>query len=213
MSEGRAGPPVPPQAADGDGATPLDRGTFLSRAAVAGGAVAAGAVAVVAAPSAASAPAPAGDVPVLNFLLLLEELQAAFYAAALEAGGLDGELGRFAAVARNHERRHVQLLRSLLGDRAREIPTFAFGERTGGDQFGPTAALLEETVIAGYNGQVARLTNPSLLAAMRISSVDARHAAWIRDVIGDAAAPLPADPGLGTREVTQTLRDEGLLPA
>jgi hypothetical protein len=193
------------------GATSSTRAAFLSRSLLAGGAVAGGAL-LAAAPRAASAPSAAGDARILNFLLRLEHLEADFYAAAVAQGELEGEVRRFAETAGRHERAHVALLRRVLGRRARAKPTYEFGDRTGAAKFAGTAVMLEELVLAAHNGQGANLTNRALLPSMRISSVDARHAAWIRDVVGEAAAPRAADPGLSAEDVTATLRSEGLLP-
>src|SRR5436190_14923112 len=62
---------------------------------------------------------PAQDVPILNFLLLLEHLQAAFYSEAAArararvpaARALHGELLQFARVVAAQEQAHVSFLR------------------------------------------------------------------------------------------------------
>ena len=80
-----------------------------------------------------------------------------------------------------HERAHVAFLRKALGNQADPKPTFDFGNTTtDGDRFAATAAMLEDTAVAAYNGQAANLTKPTLKAAATIVSVEARHAAWIR---------------------------------
>src|SRR4051812_32468061 len=84
------------------------------RAAVAGGAlVGAGALAGGwAGPEpTAGRPSRTQDVRILNFLLVLEELQAAFYAAAVRSADLSGDLLRFARTVAPQEREHVGLLR------------------------------------------------------------------------------------------------------
>ena len=134
---------------------------------------------------AASQPSRKQDVEILNFGLLLEELQAAFYADALQRGSLKGELRQFAEHVGAQEEEHAELVRKALGDDARRIPAFDFGDATGDAKtFGTTARELEDLGVAAYNTQAPNLTKDALGAAARIVSVEARHAAWIRRPVG-----------------------------
>ena len=64
---------------------------------------------------------------------------------------------------------------------------------------------LEDLGVAAYNGQ-ARLSAPgALAAAARIVSVEARHAAWIRDLTGKNPAPSPVDLPKAAAAVTAAL--------
>lgn len=173
----------------------LTRMRLLSRAVAGGGAIVAGGVLVGGLPGVATAARSAEqDVRILNLVLLLEELEAAFYADALDRGALRGELAEFARVVGAHERAHVRYLRKALADRAEARPRFDFGDTTSDpDRFAVTAAMLEDTGIAAYNGQAVNLTKPVLKAAATIVSVEARHAAWIRDIVGRPAAPDATD--------------------
>lgn len=58
----------------------------------------------------------ADDIGILNFALLLEELEAAFYPAAIKSGKITNirELNYLRALG-NHEATHVKFLRSVLG--------------------------------------------------------------------------------------------------
>ena len=148
----------------------------------------------------------------MNFALLLEYAQAAFYREALSRDLLRGELREFAETVAANEEEHIALLRGALGRRARSGPTFRFEEvlrsrRT----FVRSALTLEDAGVAAYNGQAANLTKEALLPALRIVSVEGRHAAWIRDIAGEDPAPLAADPGLTAAAVTSNLRKAGLL--
>lgn len=149
---------------------------------------------VVAAESATAPPSPEQDVRILSFMLRLEHLQNDLYAEALAAGRLTGELERFAREAGSHERRHVAALREILGSQAGEKPTFRFGEAlTREGRFAAAALTLEETAVSAYIGQAANLTPLRRVEVARIVSVEARHAAWIRDFVGRSPAPHAAD--------------------
>jgi Ferritin-like domain len=177
------------------------------------GAAALSVPAAAAAPAASSqARSPAQDVEILNFALLLEHLQAAFYAAALRRGFVRGELRAFAETVLGNEEEHVALIRQVLGPRARPRPTFSFDpilrDRA---RFVRSALTLEDAGVAAYNGQAANLTRRALLPALRIVSVEGRHAAWIRDIAGAHPAPFAADRGLPAPAVVSRLRKAGLL--
>lgn len=151
-----------------------------------------------------------GDVvDVLNFALTLEELEAEFYARGVAARGLIPADVRpvFEEISRN-EAAHVAFLRQTLGNRAIPKPSFDF---TGGGKmpdvfsnamtFMAMAQQLEDTGVRAYKGQAATLMPaPSILeAALRIHSVEARHAAEVRRVrrqkgwiTGNLPGDLPA---------------------
>jgi rubrerythrin len=189
------------------------RRRLVRRGAAAGAALVGGlAVLEYRGPAAEAAPSQAQDRKIFNFALLLEYLQAAFYAAAVEHGGLKGEIRDFAEVVAEHEREHVAFLRTALGASARERPNFKFGDATRDQRkFISTAVLLENTGVAAYNGQVANLTKKAVAAAAEIVSVEGRHAAWISDLAGEEPAPRAADPGASAAAVAATLRKTGFL--
>jgi hypothetical protein len=155
----------------------------------------------------ASGRSPNQDATIMNFLLLLEYLQSAFYQDAIDKGSLKGELSRFAQVVGGHEKEHVGFLRSKLGSKARGRPDFDFGDATSTPtKFAATAMKLEELTIGAYIGQGANLTRDAVLRVGRIASVEGRHAAWIRDIRRDLPAPAPADAGAPQDQVTGELR-------
>jgi len=191
----------------------MSRGQLLTKAVVgAGAAGAAGVLATIAADSASSAPSPGQDIRILNFLLLLEYLQQDLYSEALAAGNLSGELLRFARVAGGHEREHVAALRRELGGQARGKPAFRFGDalqREG--RFAAAAVTLEETAVEAYIGQVANLTPKRREAVAPIISVEARHAAWIRDFVGRLPAPYAADRSKTAEAAMATIERTGFV--
>jgi len=193
----------------------ITRVRLLQSAVVGGGALVAGGVLLGGLPAvAAAARSPEQDVRILNLTLLLEELEAAFYADAEEKGVLRGELAEFARIVGDHERAHVAFLRNALGNRAEPRPTFDFGNTTSDpDRFASTAAMLEDTGIAAYNGQAVNLTKPVLKAAATIVSVEARHAAWIRDIVGEPAAPDATDQPATEKQVRAAVGRTGFVKA
>ncbi len=180
------------------------RAGFLAKAGVLGGGAFAGAALLGAAAPAAQAQS-RSDIAILNFALTLEYLEAAFYAEANEMGALEGETAVFSRVAGSHERTHVRALRQVLGRRAVKRPRFNFrGTTEDQETFTATAIALEEVGVGAYKGQAPLIRSDAILgAALAIHSVEARHAAWIRDIAGLNPAPRGLDRPL-TR--AQTLR-------
>jgi hypothetical protein len=189
------------------------RTELLRRAAVAGGALTAGGVLVGGLPKlASSAPSPAQDVRVLNLVLLLEYVEAAFYADARKKGALRGELREYVNVVGAHEQEHVAFLKKALGSKARAAPRLAFGTATtDADTFVDAAIALEDTSVAAYNGQATNLTPGTLAAAAKIVSVEARHAAWIRAIAGKLPAADATDPSLTQAQVLAALKKTGFI--
>jgi truncated hemoglobin YjbI len=183
-------------------------GTGATAAAL-GGLIAAGSE------SARSAPSASQDAEVLAFILGVERIEAGFYAAVARAGALKGELAEFVTVVGGHEREHVAFLEQALGSAAAKAPGFTadVADVAGdGQRFVRTAAALEDAVVAAYNGQAANLRPETLAKAATIVSVEARHAAWIRDIGGLPPAENTTDEPLTSDGVRAALRRVGLLP-
>jgi len=205
---------VPEERSSDRATTRSTRGQALRAAIAGGGLVGAGALAGAWArpDTTAGQGSRAQDVRILNFLLVLEELQAAFYAAALRRAGLSGELLHFARTVEPQERDHAALVRRLLGGDARPAPRFDLERATAApERFQAAAIELEETVAAAYIGQGASLTRGAMRDAARIVAVEARHAAWIRDIAGADPAPRAADSARSADDVMSALRREGYL--
>ena len=190
-----------------DGSVASHRGSrrhVLGRALVTGGTIVAGSVVIATLPRlAVSAPSPAQDTEILNFALLLEYIESAFFTEASVKGNLSGELLEFADTVRGHERAHVAFLRGALGNKAREQPTFDFGKATREPAaFTAAAVSLQDLAVAAYNGQAANLTTGALEAAAKIVSVEARHAGWIRAIAGKNPAPEATEVPVTAKEAT-----------
>lgn len=132
-------------------------------------------------------------VNVLNFALVLEYLEADFYRMGLEAPGLIPEEDRaiFGQISK-HETAHVAYLAGALGAKAAIRPTWDF---TAGGQFAPfsnyeqfmlLAQGFEDTGVRAYKGQAGFLAENDeiLTVALRIHSVEARHASEVRRLRG-----------------------------
>ena len=148
----------------------------------------------------------------LNFVLLVDRVELAFYREALRRGRLSGELREFAETAAGHEREHVRFIEGALGSKARKPPRPRFGDATSSrDGFVDTAVALEDLAVAAYNGQATNLTPATLAAAARIVSVEARHAAWIRDIAGLTPAEDAIDEPKTADQVLAELRRRQII--
>jgi Ferritin-like domain len=172
---------------------PHTRAAFLKKAGLGAGAVLGGSAFLGAMPSIASAAVPASDVAILNFALTLEFLEAEFYAQAKanNVGGSNNDLTAFVNIVSAHEAAHVSFLKAALGRKAVSKPKFDFKTAvTDQKTFQATAQVLEDTGVQAYLGQVGNIKAKAILkAAGSILPVEARHAAWIRDINSQTARP------------------------
>jgi len=184
----------------------LSRASLLKRAMAGCGALAGGAVgATQLAASPVARRSAATDHAILRYALVIERLQAAFYAQALRTAHLTGETHQFAKVVGQEEQAHVKFLEAALGSAAGKSPGFRFGDAvTDPAKFLTAAISLEETGLGVYNGQAVNLTPETLADAARIVSVEARHAAWARALAGELPAPVPVDRPVSVSRAKQT---------
>jgi hypothetical protein len=144
----------------------------------------------------------ANDVGILNFALLLEELESAFYAAAASSGKItDREELEYVKVLGAQEATHVTFLRGVLGDKTlfettdiRFNPSGLEKILVDRDTILKTAVSLEDVGVHAYNGAGPSLTNPTyILAAGSIVSVEARHAGGVRALLGKPTTEPDSD--------------------
>jgi ferritin-like protein len=160
------------------------RADFLRKAAL-GSAAMLAALAVPAAPAAAKS---LSDVDILNFGLRFERLQATFYSEAESVGtvaAMAPPKERWARVLGAHERAHVKILKKVLGDRAGKRPSFDFrGVTETEDGFTRTAVAMEDLTVALLTGVIPQIHDSGIVAAVfGLLTVEARHAAWARNVV------------------------------
>lgn len=129
-----------------------------------------------------------GDTGILNFAYALEQLEAAFYTAVI-ASPYENisslELSRLTDI-RDHEIAHREFLKTALGKDAIQnlTPIFTSVDFTSRDSVLATAKAFEDTGVSAYNGAGSLITDPAYLTiAGKIVSVEARHAAYIRNLI------------------------------
>lgn len=129
-----------------------------------------------------------GDTGVLNYAYALEQLEAAFYTqvvASFYAGAPAAEQTLLTDI-RNHEVIHRDFFKAALGSAAIADLTVDFTSVNFADRASVlgTARTFEDLGVSAYNGAGQLLTTPAnLVTAGRIVSVEARHAAAIRDLI------------------------------
>ncbi len=176
----------------------LTRAGFI----VAGGSAIAGLAAWA---PAAGAAVPASDREVLNYALVLEYLQAAFYTESERSKALKGRIAEAAKVVGAVERAHVKAFLGLLGDKAVGRPHFDFqGVTEKESSFLKTAVAFEDLAVAAYKGQARRIRSKSVLtSALGIHTVEARHAAWMRYLNGDTPAVAAFDLPKSRQEVDE----------
>lgn len=129
-----------------------------------------------------------GDIGILNYAYTLEQLEAAFYIKVMSSpySGMGGMAQNYLTDIRDHEIAHREFLKKALGSKA--IPDievdFSKVDFTSRDSVLGTAKAFEDLGVSAYNGAGQLLVSPDYLTiAGKIVSVEARHAAWIRDTI------------------------------
>lgn len=130
-----------------------------------------------------------GDIAVLQFAYALEQLEADFYTRVVNAFGSSNLTAVEKAVLQDikyHEVLHRELFKAALGT----LNGFTVAPTYGTLNFNDRVAVLgaaktfEDLGVAAYNGAGQYLSDVNnLLLAGKIVSVEARHAAAIRDLI------------------------------
>lgn len=134
-----------------------------------------------------------GDVGILNYAYALEQLEAAFYTKVAESFYADASATEKAYLTdiRDHEVAHRNFFKAAitaagatpLQDLEVDFSTIDFGKR---DSVLGTAKAFEDLGVSAYNGAGKLITKGAYLTiAGKIVSVEARHAALIRDLISN----------------------------
>lgn len=177
--------------------TPLPRRNFLRYAGLGSAMLAVGAAGIsslsgckkdTVSPSSMAVSLGSGDVGILNYAYALEQLEAAFYTQVVAtpySGISDGELKLFTDI-RDHEVAHREFFKAALSSSAivgLEV-NFSAINFTSRDSVLATAKAFEDLGVSAYNGAGPLLkTADYLTLAGKIVSVEARHAAYLRDLV------------------------------
>lgn len=187
----------------------VTRGAFILRGALAAGTIY-GAGAVGPYVSRAFAAAPPSDLQVLGFALALENLEDAFYKAALAPEiGLTGKVKSLATEFGAHEAEHVKVLEGLIQQLGAKPAAAAKAKFPLKDQASVlrVAVSLEEVGVSAYNGAAPALQTPDLIAAAgSIVQVEGRHAGALRMVAGLDPAPEAFDKPLTAAQVAARVK-------
>src|ERR687887_239185 len=148
------------------------------------------------------------DISILRFDLVLEYLQAGLYTEAERLGALSARTLGWSRVVGAHERAHARAIKNLLGSKAVKSPSFDYRGVTENEQsFIKTAVAFEELTSALLKWQAVRLDSREIIAAaVTLHSVETRHAAWIRHIIGLRPAANAFDDPAPQRQMAQLIR-------
>ena len=131
-----------------------------------------------------------GDVGILNYAYALEQLEAAFYIRVIENlySGISADEQALLTDIRDHEIAHREFFKAALGTAAIpgldvDFSSINFASR---DSVLGTAKAFEDLGVSAYNGAGGLIVSKDYLTlAGKIVSVEARHAALIRDRISN----------------------------
>ena len=133
-----------------------------------------------------------GDFQILNFAYALEQLEAAFYIQVVTAANFTtlfpGIEQTYMNDIRDHEVIHREFFKAALGSNAIQglTPNFSSIDFTSRLGILNAAKAFEDTGVSAYNGAAQYLSDINFLGlAGKIVSVEARHAALIRDLISN----------------------------
>lgn len=139
-----------------------------------------------------------GDIGILNYAYALEQLEAAFYTQVVAKSMSMFSAGEQQIMQdlKGHEMIHRDFLKAALGSDAIPALEVDFSKINFMDKNSvlSTAKTFEDLGVAAYNGAGKLLEDPNLLLlAGKIVSVEARHAAVIRDLISNGTFSDSAD--------------------
>jgi len=128
-----------------------------------------------------------GDTAVFQFAYALEQLEADFYTKVVASmGGFPAADQSLLRDVKNHEVIHREALKIILGPANDFTVNTNYGNLNFADRTAvlTTARTFEDLGVAAYNGAAQYISDVNnLLLAGKIASVEARHAAAIRDLI------------------------------
>lgn len=160
-----------------------------------------------------------GDLGILNYAYALEQLEAAFYAEVMKGGyfaNASAEEKIIMGDLEKHERAHREFFKVALGSNAIadlevDFSSIDFSSR---NSVLTAAKTFEDLGVAAYNGAGQFLESADLLLiAGKIVSVEARHAAAIRDLINPNSVDFAGDDLIDANGLERTLNFQQVLTA
>ncbi len=129
-----------------------------------------------------------GDIGILNYAYALEQLEAAFYIQVMSTpyAGMSSKEMEYLAGIKDHEIAHREFFKNALGNKriGGIITNFSSVNFNSRESVLMTAKAFEDLGVSAYNGAGELLESCNYLTiAGKIVSVEARHAAAIRDLI------------------------------
>ena len=131
-----------------------------------------------------------GDIGILNYAYALEQLEAAFYINVVSNSAFTTQFSADEQIliteVRNHEVLHREFFKAALAGNAIASLAFNFSAINFGTRASVLAAAksFEDLGVSAYNGAGYLIQNPTYLTlAGKIVSVEARHAAYFRDLV------------------------------
>lgn len=131
-----------------------------------------------------------GDIAILNYAYALEQLEAAFYTNVVANAAFSTQFSAdeqtFLTDIRDHEVAHREFFKTALGAKAiasleLNLTSINFADRS---SVLATAKAFEDLGVSAYNGAGYLIKSAAYLTlAGKIVSVEARHAAYIRDLV------------------------------
>ena len=156
-----------------------------------------------------------GDTGILNYAYALEQLEAAFYTMVVADASFTTTFSAAEQAIltdiRDHEIAHREFFKTALAGNAIgalevDFSAVNFANR---ESVLNTAKTFEDLGVAAYNGAGNLLTDVNLLlVAGKIVSVEARHAAAIRDLLSPKTASFSGDDAVDANGL-----DGALMPA
>ena len=133
-----------------------------------------------------------GDIALLNFVYVIQQLEAAFYTQAVATPyyGLNTSESQLLTDVRDQEIAHSEFLKGLLGQQAVQniSPNFSavtFADRT---SFLTYAAIFEDLSVSAINGAAHLFSDSQYVFSLsKIASVEARHSAYFRDLLSNGS--------------------------
>ena len=133
-----------------------------------------------------------GDIGILNYAYALEQIEASFYTSVManRYTGMTASEQQMLDDIRQHEIAHREFFKNALGSSVIPSLTIRFTnvDFSSRDSVLATAKAFEDLGVAAYNGAGKLIEDVNyLLLAGKIVSVEARHAAYIRDLISNGS--------------------------